>query len=104
MDIGDGMILSSIIIEKGYFIYQLILDNSYSINHIKNIKSHLKRSILNNIITLSEYETILNVCNLVKYGIKHRLIVEHENDSTDFQFDYNEIQEAINIYNPKFIK
>ena len=47
---------------------------------------------------------MLQTCNLAKYGIKHRLIVKHQNDSIDFQFNYIELQKALNINKSKTIK
>ena len=95
MDIGDGMILSSIIKEEQHFVYRLILDKNYSIEHLRNIKGNLKKEILNNITTFPEYKTMLQTCNLAKHGIKHRLIVKHQNDSIDFQFNYIELQKKL---------
>jgi hypothetical protein len=104
MDIGDGMTLLSITKDKSHFVYRLLLDKNYSINYIRSIENKLKKELLNNIVTLPEYGIMLQICDLTKLGIKQRLIIEHQNDSIDFQFNYNELQEAININNPNIIR
>lgn len=104
IDIGNGMAILSIIQQDNSFVYRMLLDENYTIGFLRDKKKSIRQDLLNGMATQNGYGTILQACKLTKSGITLRWIVEHQNDSIDFSFNYHELQYAISKNNPNIIK